>query len=391
MNQPDVATQQHETPKIGANERAILDKIPLPILRRMAERVLYVKMRLQFTGWLQYMLPIPLAVVMLAFGGIAWLLGWDSVSRGFGALVLLLLAIFVFDIVTVKYRIHPAEPLPRGNTDTDFFDLMRMRHSCRSFQARPLTPEHLDYVLDAAHRYRVESDMRGYPIRFEYIAAPLTVWPVVNATAFLVAVAPRQYQRMAVIEVGRSLQKVVMDATRLGIATCWIGPGADQSSVIEHLGDRFNAADDHVICVCALGYESQYAPLFVRIFSRVMRRRLPLEALFFADVEMNTPLDLASAPFNRFGRAYEACQWSPSSYNGQTTRCVAVQDGDFPRFDFYAVTASRYYAAVALGIWCANWEMSCVALGIIGEFKVLPEMQTDELPKYDISWVGEAG
>jgi hypothetical protein len=63
------------------------------------------------------------------------------------------------------------------------------------------------------------------------------------------------------------------------------------------------------------------------------------------------------------------------------------------RFDFYAVTASRYYAAVATGIWCANWEMGCKSLGIHGHFTVLSDEergvqeQKDQLPKYDISWV----
>jgi hypothetical protein len=67
------------------------------------------------------------------------------------------------------------------------------------------------------------------------------------------------------------------------------------------------------------------------------------------------------------------------------------------RFDFYAATKSRYYAAVALGIWCANWELGCKSLGIHGHFTVLTaeerkvsKNKTDqELPRYDISWVLE--
>lgn len=33
-------------------------------------------------------------------------------------------------------------------------------------------------------------------------------------------------------------------ATRMGLATCWIGPGADQSSVQQKLGPRFNEEMD---------------------------------------------------------------------------------------------------------------------------------------------------
>jgi hypothetical protein len=65
------------------------------------------------------------------------------------------------------------------------------------------------------------------------------------------------------------------------------------------------------------------------------------------------------------------------------------------RFDFYAITASRYYAAVAVGIWCANWEMGCEARGIQGHFSILSAeergIQDEEalptLPRYDASWM----
>jgi hypothetical protein len=65
------------------------------------------------------------------------------------------------------------------------------------------------------------------------------------------------------------------------------------------------------------------------------------------------------------------------------------------RFDFYAATASRYYAAVALGIWYANWEMGCEALDIQGHYALLsPEERCiqdkkaiPQLPVYDLSWI----
>jgi hypothetical protein len=150
--------------------------------------------------------------------------------------------------------------------------------------------------------------------------------------------------------------------------------------------------------------------VFLRIFNFQFRRRLPLSALFFADSRFKQPLNVEAYPFSRFGRTYEVCQWSPSSYNGQTTRCVAVMERNgtdrpksekdelrLARFDFYAVTDSRYYAPVAVGIWCADWEMGCAALDIHGHFSVLSAEQRcplDEesrlqLPRYDVSWVLE--
>ena len=46
------------------------------------------------------------------------------------------------------------------------------------------------------------------PIRLLYVSEPMRVWPVVGAHEFLVAVAPKEYDAMSVIDIGRSLQKV---------------------------------------------------------------------------------------------------------------------------------------------------------------------------------------
>ena len=64
------------------------------------------------------------------------------------------------------------------------------------------------------------------------------------------------------------------------------------------------------------------------------------------------------------------------------------------RFDFYATTTSRYYAPIALGIWCGSWEAGCRSLGIPGHFQVLtPEergVQTaPDPPRYHVSWIAD--
>ena len=359
-----------------------------------------LKVRLQFSGWLQYMIHAIWVLIMLIIAGIGWLIGYWPVLLFWvplGIAALLSIAL-VGTILVVKYGMHPAERIPASKTDLDEFDLMIARHSCRSFQSRNLTSEHHVELMEAVHLHSQPNRQLGQQsIRFEYVAAPLTVWPVVGAHEFLVAIAPSEYNRLSVIDIGRSLQKIVLHATSMGIATCWIGPGADQKSIIQYLGNKFDPTRDHVICVCAVGYESMFKPLFIRLMQKLQHKRLPLSDLFFADLSFKAPLDTESEPFNDYGRCYEVCQWSPSSFNGQTTRCAAVTElvGDqdkLLRFDFYAATMSRYYAAVALGIWCANWETGCVALNKQGHFTILsPENRgSDEfsdLPRYDVSWV----
>ena len=353
-----------------------------------------LKLRLQFTGWLQYLPPALFGLILLMIGLLLWALSLPLGAALFLGCSGLLLTIFSFDLITVKFRLRPPEPLPGRDEALDIFDLMRARRSCRSFQTRMLSPSHRAALLDAVRRHSAAPTIGPAPIRFEYVNAPLTVWPVVNGREFLVAIAPRAYDRLAVIDVGRTLQKIVMDATRLGLGTCWIGPGADHGSIMHHLGGRFNPEEDHIICVCAVGYKSRYIPLLVRIINRQLYGRLPLEKLFFADPDFCRSLPVREAPFNQFGRTYEICQWAPSSYNGQTTRCAAgieEEEGSrcLTRFDFYTATDSRFYAPVALGIWCANWELGCEVLGIRGDFKSYSaaELVLQAQPRADVSWV----
>ncbi len=399
-NQSNTRISKDVMQGLGANERAILERIPVLFLRKLAVDIVRVKMRLQFTGWLQYMLPVPFMLVLFLVAGIARLLGGMQVANGFALLGFLLLIVFTFDLITVKFRLRFPERLPKRNDDLGIFDLMRARRSCRSFQTRKLTSADHNELMESVQRHSETPQIGTSPVRFEYVSAPLTVWPTVNASEFLVAIAPQKYDRQAVIDVGRSLQKIVMDAIRMGLGTCWIGPGADHASIMRELGERFDPEKDHIICVCAVGYKSKYIPLFIRIFNAQFKRRSPLSELFSADADFEQPLDLDAPPFNQFGRNYEICQWAPSSYNGQTTRGVAVIEGgaDAPRlerFDFYQSTESRYYAPVAAGIWCANWEMGSEALGIHGHAAVLSaeergtqnEKTLPSLPKYDLSWV----
>jgi len=354
-----------------------------------------IKVWLQFTGWLLYLANFIAVLLMLAISAIG---SWIGVAPIFLVWLPLGIAGFLaanlcFDIVTVRFNLRPTEPVPVSRIDLDPFDLMRARVSCRSFQSRNLKPEHLSELLEAVHVHSAPNTQLGTnPIRFEYIAAPLTVWPVVGGHEFLVAIAPAQYSRLSVIDIGRSLQKIVVHATKMGLSTCWIGPGADQKSIICHLGDRFDATQDHVICVCAVGYASRFKPIALRGMRKVQRKRLPLGELFRAEIASEA-FDSNVAPFDAYGRCYEVCQWSPSSYNSQTTRCVAViNDGKLVRFDFGAVTASKFYAAVAIGIWCANWEIGCQALGQQGHFAVgvQDKGSDDRTTKHlvcDVSWI----
>ena len=336
------STQPHdEMYGLGANERAILERIRWGPARHLAVRGVRLKMRLQFAGWLQYLIPTPVIVVLGLLGGLLLLIDvrWLAAILLVPAGVLALVA--AFDIVTTKWKIRFPERRPPRLDEVKTFELLRSRHSCRSFQTRAVSDDDRQALLDAVDtQRRVPHDRRHHTPILEYIAAPLTVWPTVNGSEFLVAIVPKPYDRTAIIDVGRTLQRVVMDATRMGLGTCWIGPGADHDSVIAHLGDRFDATSEQIICVCAVGYRSRYVPLFIRLFNHQMStRRRALSELFFSDgPRSNIPLIRRPRPTIASAAATRASRWAPSSYNGQTTRAI-IQTS--PAGDMFAVQLSR--------------------------------------------------
>ncbi len=78
-------------------------------------------------------------------------------------------------------------------------------------------------------------------------------------------------------------------------------------------------------------------------------------------------------------------------YDGQTTLAVVKAGDGVERLDFVTTTSSRCYAPVALGIWVANWEFGCEALGIHGRTTVLPPPaglsgDLDGRPHYGATW-----
>mmetsp|Transcript_16114 Transcript_16114/g.34835 ORF Transcript_16114/g.34835 Transcript_16114/m.34835 type:complete len:410 (+) Transcript_16114:210-1439(+) len=384
-------------------------------------RIWAIKTRLQHTGWLQF--APPLVAGLLGSIISSTLLHKEKYGDGRLYFVLqfvgkivdliggLLLFIGLIDIMIIKFHLWPfAERLPtRQKHRIDPFHLMRHRRSCRSFQTRSLEDVDRNELLKCVRAEVQDQQQQRFgaqPIRLEYIRTPyIRVWPIVNACEFLIAVGPAKYDMGCVIDVGRVLQGVVLRATEMGLGTCWIGPGADQASVVKALvaEGKFDSEADHIIVVCAVGYPSTFLPLVLRIV-RTLNNRLPLEKLFFDDSSFGRPLDLTNAPFDRFARCCEAVRWSPSSFNAQPVRCIGVTKAgvgggaQIVQFDFYLTTASQYYAPLALGIWLRQWEIGCQE-SVKGRFDILTEDERitrgsrdrvtalPKLPRYVVSWV----
>jgi len=362
-------------------------------------KVLELKKKYQHTGWLQYIAPFMIGSVLLILSLLSWFIGFISIRNALALFGGIFYLRFLYEILIIKYKLvgeRPRQELPK---DKDVFQLMRDRYSCRSFQDRYLieSDQRKLYDIIKAENGPIGHWYTGGPIEYVHVREALKVWPVVGAKEFIVALIPEVYDRQAVIEAGRRLQRIVMKAYASGISTCWIGPGADHESIRRALAKRESEISGHILCVCAVGYPSARIPLLIRVGGRRMRSRKPLHDLFFSqdDFDDGHVLPTEVAPFSKFKKVYESCQWSPSSYNAQTTRAVVLQaHNGHCKTDFYSVSQSNYYAPLAAGIWCANWEIGAEALGIQGDFSVETREEGKGLlseeglyKRYEISWL----
>ena len=71
---------------LGANERALLERIPILPLRKFAAGMVRAKMRVQFTGWLQYLIPLPIILILALLALASLLLKVSFLVSTFSAL-----------------------------------------------------------------------------------------------------------------------------------------------------------------------------------------------------------------------------------------------------------------------------------------------------------------
>ena len=143
------------------------------------------------SGWLQFLPNLIVATAAVFAASSAQRFGYTWIYKICACQGAFLTAVLAFDVATIKLGLHPTErpPLPRS---VDVFEVMLQRRSCRSFQAHSLSASHLKEILHVSQLHTQPCHLMGdRRIRLLYVQAPLTVWPVVGAREFLVALVPK--------------------------------------------------------------------------------------------------------------------------------------------------------------------------------------------------------
>ncbi len=151
------------------------------------------------------------------------------------------------------------------------FEAIRRRYSCRAYQDKPIEQEKLDSIFEAARLAPSAKNMQDW--RFVVVTDKEAKCKLAeaannqkfleNAAAIIVACSSsddvmRCGQAIGPIDVAIALEHICLQATELGLATCWIG-----SFYPEKVRPILGIPDDiAIIELMALGYpaDSQKEP-----------------------------------------------------------------------------------------------------------------------------------
>jgi nitroreductase len=145
-----------------------------------------------------------------------------------------------------------------------FLDLAKKRRSIRKYKPDPIPPETLEYILEAARlapswknlqcwRYIVVTnpDKRRAVSTRDWVAeAPVIIVgcadPELSGT--------RYNQQYYLLDMGISMEHIILAASEKGLGTCWIGGQYDEVAIKEALGIP---DETRVVALTPIGYPAE--------------------------------------------------------------------------------------------------------------------------------------
>jgi nitroreductase len=145
-----------------------------------------------------------------------------------------------------------------------FLDLVKKRRSIRKYKPDPVPAEDLEYVLEAGRlapswgnrqcwKYIVVTD----PEKRKAVSS--RDW-VASAPAIIVGCADPELsgtrfdQRYYLLDMGISMEHIILAAAEKGLGTCWIGGQYDEPKIKETLGIPNNI---RVVALTPIGYPTE--------------------------------------------------------------------------------------------------------------------------------------
>lgn len=256
-------------------------------------------------------------------------------------------------------------------------EAIKQRISVRSYTDQPL-PDQVRSKLEEGCR-ELKSGPFGAAVRLNLLdLEPLNPAEQRSLGTYGVIRGARHYILGAVKkgkgsleDIGYCMEKIVLEATSLGLGTCWLGGTFRRSA----FGARIDLTEDEMLpAVSPVGYTAKEISSADRIFrfGARSRKRKPWNELFFS-IDRNSPLTEAEA--GDYRQILEAVRMGPSASNRQPWRIIRDESGTYHLYmkenEIYNNLLGKIHLQnVDIGIAMCHFEIAAHESGLTGSWKV---------------------
>lgn len=273
-------------------------------------------------------------------------------------------------------------------------EIIRQRSSVRTYDARPITEEHLAKLRE--YLAGNTQGPLGTQARFILITASAqdrdalnglaTYGFIRNPAGFIIgAVASGRHD---LEDFGYLMEKNILYATELGLGTCWVGGTFSRSRFADRIGLR---GGESVPAVTPIGYGAGKRAIIDAMarWSSGSAQRKPWEELFFSPAGA-----LSQAEAGRYAEPLEMVRLAPSASNYQPWRVLKEQNKNTYHFFLSRRLGFRLLLVnkadlqrVDMGIAMCHFELTAQAQGLSGTWTVTAQPRKHPLGEYTVSWV----
>ena len=197
----------------------------------------------------------------------------------------------------------------------------------------------------------------------------------------------------AMEDYGYGLERIVLEATSLGLGTCWLGGTFNRSASASRIGKR----DDEVVpAITPVGYPEDRKSIMdraVRFIAKSHSRKAWEELFFHGDDRSPLQRNVAGP----YAPALECVRIGPSASNRQPWRIVKDKGEKF--FHFYIRRTPGYgkifpdvsLQDIDMGIAMCHFEVAAQEIGRKGGWQRMPDAPPQRGLEYIVSWTEGLG
>jgi len=274
-------------------------------------------------------------------------------------------------------------------------ETIKVRKSCRTYNNQPIGPvkvSELKQFLASNTKTPFGSKVGFHLIDFNEMEIGelknLTTYGVIKgARQFIVGTVEKQPRAME--DYGYCMEKNILNATLMGLGTCWLGGTFKRSGfsnkILINEGELLPA-------ISPVGYSSDKRSVVDRMFRFVAssNRRKPWHELFYLH---DIGISLEKENSGSFETPLECVRMAPSASNKQPWRIIKDRDQD--AFHFYLKRTPGYghigkdieLQNIDMGIAMCHFGLSAEELGLKGEWKVNNAQVKPDDMEYIVSWI----